>query len=134
MYGGETMLNKKTLKTLVKVVVVLLVVMLLIPNVVFADTGGGGGGDTDAAKQVIEIVTKVFAALFAFTGAALLIEGLYTWIQAHANEDSHGMNIGRRSITIGIILLLLAGASTIGDLAGLAQKFLDLSKTNPTKP
>jgi hypothetical protein len=133
MYGGETMLNKKTLRTLVKVVVVLLVVMLIVPNVVFADTGGGTN-NTDPAEEVIKIVTKVFAALFAFTGAALLVEGLYTWVQAHANEDSHGMNIGRRSITIGIVLLVLAGAATIGDLTGLAKRFLDFSKTTTTTP
>ncbi|MGB9730173.1 MAG: hypothetical protein ACPL1B_09965 [Thermoprotei archaeon] len=123
------MLNEKTLKTLVKVVVVLLVVMLLIPSVVFADDGGGGGGGggggSGTAEQVINIVTKVFAALFAFTGAALLVEGLYTWVQAHANEDSHGMNIGRRSITIGIILLVIAGATTIADLTKLAKDYFN---------
>jgi hypothetical protein len=127
MYGGETMLNKKTLKTLVKVVVVLLVVMLLVPSVVLADTGGGTNNNTNPAEQVIKIVTQVFTALFGFTGAALLVEGLYTWVQAHANEDSHGMNIGRRSITIGIILLVLAGASIIGNLAGLASTYLNIT-------
>lgn len=117
MYGGETMLNEKTLSKLKKVAVVLLIVMLFVPDVAFADTG--------AVNTVIDIVVKVFSALFGFTGVALLIEGLYTWIQAHANEDSHGMNIGRRSITIGVILLAIAGAAIITNLAKLISSFFN---------
>jgi uncharacterized membrane protein len=117
MYGGETMLNKETLSKLKKIAVVLLVVMLFVPDVAFADTS--------AVTTVVDIVVKVFSALFGFTGVALLMEGLYTWIQAHANEDSHGMNVGRRSITIGVILLVIAGAAVITNLAKLISNFFN---------
>ena len=114
------MLNEKTLSKLKRVGVVLLVVMLLIPDVAFA-------ADSSPVNPVIDIVVKVFSAVFVFLGAALLVGGLYTWIQAHANEDSHGMSIGRGDITIGIILLVIAVAAIISNLAGFISNYLNFS-------
>jgi hypothetical protein len=102
-----------TTKKIRRIVVVLLLVMLLVPDVAFAAN--------DLDSKVVDIVVYVLFAPFLFYGVYILMNGLNTWIKAHANEDSHGMSIGRRDITIGIITILLVIA-----VAAITSKFAKL--------